>query len=867
MRIQHNIMAMNAYRNYNANTSALSKNLEKLSSGYKINRAGDDAAGLAISEKMRAQITGLDAAQKNVKDGISLVKTAEGAMQEVQDMLNRMVYLAEQSANGTYDNEVDRANLQKEVDQLRSEIDRIADSANFNGINLLDGSMEKGAVRGAEYTKLDSSEIADMMKAAGFGTTQGAIEAGKTVLEADGADAQKASFSVKLDNLNVVGDDTLNLEIGSGANKVTLSVDVKAGMTSADIATAIAEKLDAEKGGIQSFTDDQNVRMDFKVKADGNSLQFTGVDQKAFNPPTVVSYSLTNTGMNPEDDITVKDTGITLSATPYKSTGAGKDATTALASASLENAAASKTGALDLKLVAAVTGTADFKEIRDFANKNGLTGDVSVKFDGSTANLCIGDTVVATGGVGTITAGTSPTATDSTNITFTQASGFEGSFTANKYNLTLTSTGEVAVAGTELDGKTVSLGHTISKDTALNGKFVGDPALKNTLKTLFPALNGEATGSVNLKYIAKEYEANGTTVKPGTDVWQLAADGQDPVTVSAAIAAGKLTITGPGGEAIGVYDLSSATTAANLTNEDIQRVFANGVNIAKMGKDPAVTGSLNGAVQNIQVGDAGGGNRLANATLDLANNYFQQDGNKITLGDTTYTVALGKDSKFKDAKNVIDLTDMNVKEGTFDAKIAATRLTTAAKENNGTFSIGHDNKGNTTIQQLSSVKESTDMSDVDKFASFIKIEEAKAGSLENVSTAQGLTLQIGDTSDTYNQLAVSIGDMHVSALGIDAIDISTQKGAQDAVDVIRNAINQVSSVRGDLGATQNRLEHTANNLSVMAENIQDAESTIRDTDVAQEMMAYTKNNILIQSAQAMLAQANAVPQGVLQLLG
>ncbi len=865
MRIQHNIMAMNAYRNYNANTSALSKNLEKLSSGYKINRAGDDAAGLAISEKMRAQITGLDAAQKNVKDGISLVKTAEGAMQEVQDMLNRMVYLAEQSANGTYDNEVDRANLQKEVDQLRSEIDRIADSANFNGINLLDGSMEKGAVRGAEYTKLDSSEIADMMKAAGFGTTQGAIEAGKTVLEADGADAQKASFSVKLDNLNVAGDDTLNLEIGSGGNKVTLSVDVKAGMTAADIATAIAEKY-----ATQSFTDDQNVSMDFKVKADGNSLQFTGTETKAFNPPTTVSYSLTNTGMNPEDDITVKDTEITLSASPYKTTGSGKDATTALASAPLEDAAASKTGALDLKLAAAVTGTADFKEIRDFANKNGLTGDVSVKFDGSTANLCIGDTVVATGSVGTIAAGTSSTATGTAGVTFTQASGFEGSFTATKYNLTLTSTGEVAVAGTELDGKTVNLGQTIGEDTALDGKFVGDATLKDTLKTLFPNLDGEATGSVNLKYIAKEYEADGTTVKAGTDVWQLTADGQDPVTVSvdATGTPGKLTVTGPGGETIGVYDLTGvdATKAANITEADMQRVFANGVNIAKMGKDPAVTGTLNGAVQNIQVGDAGGGNRLANATLDLSK-YMQQDGNKITLGDTTYTVALGADSKFKDAKNVIDLTDMNLKEGTFDAKIAATRLTTVAKENNGTFSVGHDNKGNTTIQQLSSVKESTDMSDVDKFASFIKIEEAKAGSLENVSTAQGLTLQIGDTSDTYNQLAVSIGDMHVSALGIDAIDISTQKGAQVAVDVIRNAINQVSSVRGDLGATQNRLEHTANNLSVMAENIQDAESTIRDTDVAQEMMAYTKNNILIQSAQAMLAQANAVPQGVLQLLG
>ena len=131
MRIQHNILAMNSYRNYTTNTNALGKNLEKLSSGYKINRAGDDAAGLAISEKMRAQITGLDAAQKNVKDGISLVKTAEGAMQEIQDMIKRMKYLATQSANGTYDENVDRVQLQKEVDSLMGEIDRIADSANF----------------------------------------------------------------------------------------------------------------------------------------------------------------------------------------------------------------------------------------------------------------------------------------------------------------------------------------------------------------------------------------------------------------------------------------------------------------------------------------------------------------------------------------------------------------------------------------------------------------------------------------------------------------------------------------------------------------------------------------------------------------
>jgi flagellin len=130
----------------------------------------------------------------------------------------------------------------------------------------------------------------------------------------------------------------------------------------------------------------------------------------------------------------------------------------------------------------------------------------------------------------------------------------------------------------------------------------------------------------------------------------------------------------------------------------------------------------------------------------------------------------------------------------------------------------------------------------------------------------GLSLQIGDTSDGYNKMRVGITDMHTKNLGLSDINIGNQEDAATAVNKIKAAINTVSSVRGDLGAVQNRLEHTQNNLSVMTENIQDAESTIRDTDIAEEMMSYTKNNILVQSAQAMLAQANSVPQGVLQLL-
>ena len=141
MVVRSNIMALNANRQLGMNNSQVSKNLEKLSSGYKINRAGDDASGLAISEKMKAQIKGLKTASANSQDGISLVQTAEGALTEVHDMLNRMVELAGKSANGTIDNDTDRAALQKEMNALLEEIDRIADSTDFNGIKLLNGDL------------------------------------------------------------------------------------------------------------------------------------------------------------------------------------------------------------------------------------------------------------------------------------------------------------------------------------------------------------------------------------------------------------------------------------------------------------------------------------------------------------------------------------------------------------------------------------------------------------------------------------------------------------------------------------------------------------------------------------------------------
>ena len=277
MRIQHNIMAMNAYRNYTNNTSALSKNLEKLSSGYKINRAGDDAAGLAISEKMRAQITGLDVAQKNAKDGISLVQTAEGALTEVHDMLNRMVELANQSANGTYDNETDRDNLQKEMDQLLEEINRIADSANFNGIKLLDGSLDAEGMGGGADITVQFGAVTPYVPAV--------------------ADANP-SFSVNLDGL------TINATATSG------TVTVQVGSQS------IALEFSGASAGTSYAIADMSASLSATQATIGGVLYDMSYADGVITFTTASTATLTGSStLNPAFNVTVSATGGTTSGT------------------------------------------------------------------------------------------------------------------------------------------------------------------------------------------------------------------------------------------------------------------------------------------------------------------------------------------------------------------------------------------------------------------------------------------------------------------------------------------------------------------------------------------------------------------------
>ncbi len=566
MRIQHNIMAMSAYRNYTNNVSAMKKNLEKLSSGYKINRAGDDAAGLAISEKMRAQITGLETAQKNAKDGISLVQTAEGALTEVHDMLNRMVELATMSANGTYDNETDRFQLQKEMDQLRDEIDRIADSANFNGIKLLNGEMDGAGTEVVNDVTVTAVADGDQSGAAGV--------------------AGVYSFDIKDMEIQGGSGNTATITISIGGATLSVTVGLTNGKASAaSIAAAVAA---AVSGGTAVTIGNAA----YTVTVDGSKITLT--QQKA---PTSTSELMTSANMK-----------VTITT----DTGAGNN---------------SWDQGLHVEKAASV----------EAMNK------------------------VAQG----------------------------------KFTLT---------ADMVKDGNKLTIGGT--EYTFKVGK------------------NGTATGA-NVIDLSKYEEGDADLLKKA--------------------------------------------------GEELSKL----VNSNKSSKFDVTT---------------------------------QGDG-VITLTERKGKVDYGTDWDLKGGAGTAP-------DGSWNANV----------------------KG-------------------DAHSGVVTFTSTQAG-----DPTKGLTLQIGDTADNWNKLKVNIQDMHCDSLGIDSISIADQDSAAIAIDKIKAAINTVSDVRGTLGATQNRLDHTINNLSVMTENIQDAESTIRDVDVAEEMMAYTKNNILIQSAQAMLAQANQVPQGVLQLL-
>lgn len=315
MVVQHNLQAMNSNRMLNVTQGSLSKSTEKLSSGYRINRAADDAAGLAISEKMRKQINGLNQASSNAQDGISCVQTAEGALAEVEDMLQRMNQLSVQAANGT--NSVDdRQNIQDEIDQLVTEIDRVAETSKFNETYLLKGSTDGGKQAISQFTYNEYKATTWGVDANAPSKTSGSSQL-FIVKESDNStvtiDASNANLKGhENDFFNVAEDGTVTLKDGykigydsgkkDGANTIYTAVEYDAGkalsVTFTDVngtevgqgnmpKTGVELSFGADKkyfvqeeDGSRKYLTDANIEDYMEVKTDG-SVQFKeGVEIK-----------------------------------------------------------------------------------------------------------------------------------------------------------------------------------------------------------------------------------------------------------------------------------------------------------------------------------------------------------------------------------------------------------------------------------------------------------------------------------------------------------------------------------------------------------------------------------------------------------
>lgn len=530
MVVQHNLNAINANNKMNINVSGTKKATEKLSSGYQINRAGDNAAGLAISEKMRSQIRGLSQATKNANDGISLIQTAEGGLNETHSILQRMRELAVQSANGTYQDNTDREAIQLEVDALKSEIDRIASSTEYNGMKLLDGSLG------------GSKAVTE------FGAKYGGVVA-------------------------------------------TTSTDLAGSILTSNVAGAkVTIALGATKGGEAATW-----------AADGKELVLNLVENETYS----------------QDDID--------------------------------------------KLIANA----------DSRKADGIVADLSLKLKNGVM---------------------SATKAESTDIT---VAGVRASAAAQDIPADLLTS---AISG-------------FGDQIAITSNSYGADTRKISIVT-----------------DAQAGKENVTTTKADT---AGAKDGEFVIHLS---------------------------TGKEYTERDIQDL-------------------------------------LKAEGLD-------------------YSIAI---------------TDKNAPDGDVSVK----------------FDVKTD--------------------DATKYQ-FTMANGAGIGKEEVATTGKGLTFQIGANGVEDQRVTLNVNDMSSTAIGVANADVSTQDAANKAIDMVDAAVKTVSMQRAGLGALQNRLEYTVNNLTTTNENLTAAESQIRDTDMATEMINYTKNNILQQASQAMLAQANQQPQAILQLL-
>ncbi len=803
MVVRHNLSAMNAQRQYNIVGKRKAKHTERLSSGYRINRAADDAAGLSISEKMRRQIRGLNQGIENTQDGVSLCQVADGALNEVHDMIHRLEELSVQAANGT-NSKSDREMIQQEIDQLLTEINRISDTTTFNEQNLFGGAAAgkaagnsaQGGTKAAVPAAVSAQNMTKSAKAAGtlkmMTYSVGAARAAGTAC---------GDFTVSGGTLGTDYDfDTTNgvLIIATGT-AITIQNTNPAAATTNRIEVASGVSANITLAGVNIDVSSQYDKAAFKI------------------------------AHNSSGNVTV-----TLAGSNTLKSGENR--------AGLHKSGGISTGTLKIKGNGSLTAMGGF-------GGAGIGGSYAE----SGSNITIsGGTVTATGG--------------------RYGAGIGGGYGGSGNNITIsggtvTATGGRSGAGIggslNSDGNNVTIsGGTVTATGGQYGAGIGGGEYGSGSSITISGGTVTATGGQYGAGIGGGILGDGNNItisgtstvvaaKKGNDATDDIGTGSDQSSTSDAVNRnGGLIIEGTSGRVGGSG--AAVVTGTNIKLSGNTTVTLQDGQTLTFEKGAVVSGG------NITVKDAAG------KTLGVVNAGTVAD-KQILPKPTEYEAAI----TLPTGVNLQPNTDYTVKVDGKDKTIAT--------DNTGNLVVGGLTSG-TSVEIEIEVGGKKYVGKIDVAADGTVTSPALTEKTDSGGGGSGGGGFGGTDTDVPKRwwiqcgseagvgMFIEIDAMNTDLLGLSGLNVTTEQGADDAMDRVSGALSYVSALRSKIGAQQNRLEHTIANESNIVENTTAAESHIRDTDMAEEMVAFSLANILEQAGSTMVAQANMSKEGILSLL-
>lgn len=839
--VNTNVPSISSQRYLMESRREMETSMERLSSGKRINSAADDAAGSAISGRMDTQIKGLNMAIRNANDGISLTQTAEGAMDEVTDMLQRMRELSLQAVHGV-NNDTDRAALDAEVQALKAEIDRIADTTTFNNQKILNGSYDQLFQIGKDSGDTFKISIGDIGTsslglAAGSGTV---ADPTNTLISARVTEMTNVAFStgdIVINGAQVDGMVSAD-DISDLATKITTSV---ANVTASGFNTVVAKvagsgsisanQVAIKVNSIGSVGDaDYQVAREVQIDASSSMDELVANINKAFIDGEVTA------SVNGDGKLVLSNnTGSTISIADESGTDGAYDGGTGFI--------------VDTDAITAAITYASGTVSTGFV-KLTSTDDTSISVD-------VGNSQLASPGA----------VSDLTNLGFQRiiedptgnpyqviggqltTDGFTAAATIGRSSTTLQA--DLTINNVEIYDATLS-----AASTTFQGKLDLINAFSDETDVVASAYYEKSFDMSNMRFVAtRQVAVNGTNVAYGADLAAFETN------LNAATATTGLTATVSGTNLIlsgeGVQNVT-------LTDQDFSLSDTVQVRDARASED---TGELS-VFLSIGTADVTAGRTFK---LDISSTTDGVIHSTATASSFTYTV-LADQSAADVASAFRDLIHTNIiANGAVDTADYG-NLVSASAAQLAFFSPAH--VGSATIT-LSVVQVTADFQafsgDVADIAS-IRLSASNNAPI-SVELGEGSTeghhglkeLNVGDSTFDANAPTNLVGT--TTANTVAGMSVATSAGAQSAITALDAALQQISDARASLGATENRLTHTVDNLSNVVENTAASQSRILDADFAAEAAQLARAQVLQQAGTAMLAQANAAPQNVLSLLG